>query len=429
MSNEIIAIHRFGSELTKHIFGWDLGRRCNYDCSYCPAHRHNNYSPHAMLDDLFDTYKKVSRYKDVLKNRSLIDDFVIGFTGGEPAANPIFWDFCNKAKEYDNDIQLGLTSNGTIPRRVYEKIGDYIDTMTVSYHCEADDKIKQNVQDAIFYIHSNTDTYINVNVMFHSDEEYFNECLELCRRLDKGNVSFVPRIIGEIESSGLDGKPIDKEFHSYSASQLERLDEYYVEMRKGKAPSKASVKVNPPKVDDKPIVAMAANKTRNEIGRPCCGKVFFNTLTEENFDNVVSVTPAFRSALEWNETQFLRTSKFKDWYCLVHLYLPHLQHETRMIYAHQTCQATTNRHRQGPLCTIETFDEYIDKIDAGNIPIMQCPNMQCNCGLCTPKSKYLPIVEEMVKEIFPMKKSMEGQQTRQRRQETKKIMRELRQDV
>jgi len=60
---------------------------------------------------------------------------------------------------------------------------------------------------------------------------------------------------------------------------------------------------------------------------------------------------------------------------------------------------------------------------------MQCPNMQCNCGLCTPKSKYLPIVEEMVKEIFPMKKSMEGQQTRQRRQETKKIMRELRQDV
>ena len=425
MSNEIIAIHRFGSELTKHIFGWDLGRRCNYDCSYCPAHRHNNYSPHATLDDLFETYKKVSRYKDVLKNRSLIKDFVIGFTGGEPAANPIFWEFCNRAKEYDGDIQLGLTSNGTIPRRVYENIGDYIDTMTISYHCEADDKIKQNVQEAMLYIHKHTSTYINVNVMFHSDEEYFNECLELCRMLDKNKVSFVPRIIGEIESTGLDGKPIDKEFHSYTASQLERLDEYYAEMRKGRK-ERTQVKVSPPKVDGSPIVAMATEKTRNDIGRPCCGKVFFNTLTEENFDQTRPVTSAFRSNLEWDETQFLRTSKFKDWYCLVHLYLPHLQHETRMIYAHQTCQATTNRHRQGPLCTIETFDEYIDKIDAGNVPIMQCPNMQCNCGLCTPKSKHLPLVEEMVREIFPEKKSIEG--IRQR-VEAKEMLRKLREEA
>ena len=31
---------------------WDLGRRCNYDCSYCPAHRHDNFSPHATLEEL-----------------------------------------------------------------------------------------------------------------------------------------------------------------------------------------------------------------------------------------------------------------------------------------------------------------------------------------------------------------------------------------
>jgi hypothetical protein len=31
---------------------WDTGRRCNYDCSYCPAHRHDNFSPHATLEDL-----------------------------------------------------------------------------------------------------------------------------------------------------------------------------------------------------------------------------------------------------------------------------------------------------------------------------------------------------------------------------------------
>ena len=31
---------------------WDLGRRCNYDCSYCPMHRHDNFSPHASLEEL-----------------------------------------------------------------------------------------------------------------------------------------------------------------------------------------------------------------------------------------------------------------------------------------------------------------------------------------------------------------------------------------
>ena len=31
---------------------WDLGRRCNYDCSYCPVTRHDNFSPHATLEEL-----------------------------------------------------------------------------------------------------------------------------------------------------------------------------------------------------------------------------------------------------------------------------------------------------------------------------------------------------------------------------------------
>ena len=38
--------------LTGHVFQvtWDTGRRCNYDCSYCPMHRHDNFSAHATFD-------------------------------------------------------------------------------------------------------------------------------------------------------------------------------------------------------------------------------------------------------------------------------------------------------------------------------------------------------------------------------------------
>ena len=44
---------------------WDVGRRCNYDCSYCPTHRHDNFSPHASLEDLKKNAEFVLRYIDL----------------------------------------------------------------------------------------------------------------------------------------------------------------------------------------------------------------------------------------------------------------------------------------------------------------------------------------------------------------------------
>ena len=42
---------------------WDVGLRCNFDCTYCPPHRHNNTSPHASLETLIKTSKFVFDYK------------------------------------------------------------------------------------------------------------------------------------------------------------------------------------------------------------------------------------------------------------------------------------------------------------------------------------------------------------------------------
>ena len=407
MSKEIVAINRFGWEATRIMFGWDLGRRCNYDCSYCPSHRHNNYSPHASIKDLVYTFEKLSRYRQVMAEISSINEFTVSITGGEPASNPIFWKFCEEMNAIDPLVKVGITTNGTIPKKQYEKIDQYVQTMTVSYHCEADDKLKKNVVDAILYIHHQTNTYINVNVMFHSNAEYFQECLDLCFLLEDEGVNFVPRIIGE--DQGSEGKvKDDKEFHSYTNEQSEIFTTYYEQLKNPQA-EKASFRnsISVPKIDTSPVVQMA---TRNEIGRPCCGGIAFNTLPENNYKpestpqsrvrDLGTLGPvSYIDSLDWDETRYLKTSKFKDWSCLVHLFLPHLQQETRMIYAHQTCQAN-EFGRQGPLCTIETFDAYIDRMASGDIPVMKCPNQVCNCGLCTPKSKHRPIVDAMVNKLF-----------------------------
>jgi len=38
-----------------HMIVWDLGRRCNFDCTYCTTYMHNNWSPHASLEKLKET--------------------------------------------------------------------------------------------------------------------------------------------------------------------------------------------------------------------------------------------------------------------------------------------------------------------------------------------------------------------------------------
>ena len=51
---------------------WDLGRRCNYDCSYCPPHRHDNFSRHATFDELKSSVDFVLKYADFYKKFTII---------------------------------------------------------------------------------------------------------------------------------------------------------------------------------------------------------------------------------------------------------------------------------------------------------------------------------------------------------------------
>ena len=57
---------------------WNIGKRCNYDCSYCPAEIHDNFSEHTDIEILKNTVDVISKMN---KPR-------ISFTGGEPCVHP-----------------------------------------------------------------------------------------------------------------------------------------------------------------------------------------------------------------------------------------------------------------------------------------------------------------------------------------------------
>lgn len=208
---------------------WDVGRRCNYDCSYCPSHRHDNFSAHATLEDLKKNSDFVLKYTDLYMTYRYYKFAAINFTGGEPTVNPNFIEFSKYIKnKYDVEYSkkwkciFTLTSNGAMSKKMADSVMETFNHVTISYHAEADDFLKQQVRDRMLQFSKNGNNYgcnLSINVMFHA--EYFNECRDLCKFLDDNNVSYVPRVIGEEPDSRSNFA------HQYTEGQLQWFKDYW----------------------------------------------------------------------------------------------------------------------------------------------------------------------------------------------------------
>lgn len=208
---------------------WDLGRRCNYDCSYCPVHRHDNFSPHASLEELKNSADFVFEYIDIYMEYRDYKYASIGFTGGEPTVNPNFIEFVKYFKnlykeKYESRYKcsFALTSNGAMSKKMADDVVDNFGHITISYHAEADEKLKKQVIERIEQISKNGPAKgcsVSINVMFHA--EYFEECVKVCEHFDNVGVRYVPRVIGEDP----DSRPSFA--HRYTEAQLQWMKDYW----------------------------------------------------------------------------------------------------------------------------------------------------------------------------------------------------------
>ena len=118
---------------------WDLGRRCNYDCSYCPTHRHDNFSPHATLEELKKNADFVFEYIALYMKYRNYKETSISFTGGEPTVNPNFIPFIKylnetyEAKYKDKYMcTFALTSNGAMSEKMASAVLEHFSHITIS---------------------------------------------------------------------------------------------------------------------------------------------------------------------------------------------------------------------------------------------------------------------------------------------------------
>jgi MoaA/NifB/PqqE/SkfB family radical SAM enzyme len=339
------------------IITWDLGRRCNYDCSYCPAHRHDNFSAHAGLEELKDTAEFLFEYISIIAEQRVNKNFDVSFTGGEPTVNPKFIEFAKYIKsEYTQrfsdkfNLRLDLTTNGAMSQKIADAVIENFDHVTVSYHVEANDKLRELVLERVKQF-KDSSIGVKVNVMMHY--QYFDHCIDVCNRLTDYGVKFIPRTIGDDPGSR------SSQAHLYTDDQKQWLKDQW------------GVDVTP-------------------TTRPCCGGRTFGVC----------------SSTGTSETKIVLDREFQGWHCSVNWYFLHIEQQTGLVYHHQTCQATLDNKR-GSIGSLTNTQEILATINTHienkTMPLIVCPNKLCGCGLCTPKSKFrhnlLEVMPKVVRDV------------------------------
>jgi len=140
---------------------WNLGKRCNYDCSYCPGSIHDNSSPHTDLEILKSAVDKLA---------SLNKPVRLSFTGGEPCVHPQFHELIKYAR-YRNISWISVTTNGTRPFEYYASLP--VDQFVVSIHFEYD---WARVVNTIKRINASTSSHVIAQIMAHHD--YMNQAIQ-----------------------------------------------------------------------------------------------------------------------------------------------------------------------------------------------------------------------------------------------------------
>lgn len=368
---------------------WDLGRRCTFACSYCPPHRKNNWSATASYDELVKTADALERYSEIYnKHRNQPFRVAASFTGGEPTVNPDFFRFLEYLQANYPHWKRTLTTNGFYSDRKLRTVMANTNFTTVSYHCESTEANKAQVR-------RNLQTMLDegygfkINIMFHEQQSYFQECIDLSKWCDDNGVEYTPRVIGD-QGNAKEGVR-DKTVHTYTESQMQWLKNYWTAKRANhlRPAHEASDAMLRPVQTMHMAEAPAPKKSIGQnIGRPCCGGRKLDLKVDD----------------EWSVGSFVENNNFQGWSCMINWYFLYIHQEIDKIWHHQTCQVNMEG-KVGPICKVSEFDEYCDKIEAqfntGGIPYIRCPKTYCGCGLCVPKAKNDDLAESIFRYHAP----------------------------
>lgn len=168
---------------------WNIGKRCNYDCSYCPAEIHDLTSPNTNLEILKNTVDILSKNTNEVR---------IMFTGGEPTVHPQFKELLEYIN-FKNISWVSITTNGTKSSKWYLENEGYWDHLLFSLHFEYN---WERVVKTIIAYKEKTSRNFFVNVMAHHN--YMDDVKSVIATFDSLNIKYAIRRIRWVEGDDRD---------------------------------------------------------------------------------------------------------------------------------------------------------------------------------------------------------------------------------
>ena len=183
--------NRWGHHTSIHV-EWNIGKRCNLDCGYCPAEIHDNFSPHTDLDVMVNAIYELEKIGKPIR---------LSLTGGEPTVHPKIEKIieCAKAR-----LQwLSITTNALRMPEWYAK--QPVDQWVFSLHFD-NEHSQRAAENIVYYsqlldMHSK-DTKFQVNLMCH--HEHMDNVRAAANLLDGHNIPYVCRRIRWTETEDRD---------------------------------------------------------------------------------------------------------------------------------------------------------------------------------------------------------------------------------
>jgi len=183
---------------------WNLSKRCNYDCSYCPSSIHDNTSEHTDIEILKAAVDKLLAIRKPIR---------ISFTGGEPTTHPRFEELVNYCKN-QGVSWISITTNGTRKDEWYANLR--ADQIVFSLHVEYD---YRRVLNTIVNVNEYFAGKVMVHVMAHQD--HMRPVRYLAGALAASNI---PHAVRRVRWTAGDHDLFDD--MRYTAEDLEWVKEY-----------------------------------------------------------------------------------------------------------------------------------------------------------------------------------------------------------
>jgi len=161
---------------------WNLGKRCNLDCEYCPTEIHDSTSHHTDIKILKSTVDKITAFERPSR---------ISLTGGEPCVHPNIEELLQYIKK--NISWINVTTNGTRPAHWYveQPVSHYV------FSLHFDNKIWENTYNNIINFAVLNETFDNIPFHVHlmAHHLHMDKLKQTIAAFKKANIKYTIRRI------------------------------------------------------------------------------------------------------------------------------------------------------------------------------------------------------------------------------------------